>query len=156
MPTDLETEIRVDAPLDAVWAVVSDLTRMPEWSTQCRKVVARTPIRQGSLMLNLNREGHLWWPTRATVTDVSHLQRVAWRILDNGTEWSFTLTPEGDTTRITHRRDVPAQGTSRISAMLVDRILGGEEVFEANLLTGMTTTLERIRAAIETSTAPAV
>lgn len=152
MAENLESEITIDAPVERVWDVVSDLRRMPRWSPQCRKVIARGPIRQGTFMLNLNQDGKLWWPTRAKVTDFSHQQRVAFRILENRTEWSFTLIPEGECTRLVERRDVPAQGTTQLSRTLIDKILGGEPDFEANLVAGMNATLKRIKADVEAST----
>lgn len=102
-------------------------------------------------MVNINRDGKLWWPTRAKVTDFNHLQRIAFRVLDNDTEWSFTLTPERDGTRLTERREVPHGGPSKVSQVLVDKVLGGEPDFEANLVAGMNATLQRIRTAAETS-----
>lgn len=149
MPEHLETEIFIAAPPEQVWPIVSDLRRMPQWSPQCRRVIARGPIRRGTFMLNVNRDGNLWWPTRARVTDFHDLQRVAFRVLDNGTEWSFTLTPGDGGTVLTQRRDVPSGGTSKVSALLVDKVLGGEDDFEATLVAGMNATLQRIRAAVE-------
>ncbi len=149
MADNLESEIFIAAPPEQVWPLVSDLRRMPQWSPQCRKVIARGPIRRGTFMLNVNRDGNLWWPTRAKVTDFHDLQRVAFRVLDNGTTWSFTLTPQDGGTVLTQRRDVPPSGTSKVSALLVDKVLGGEDHFEANLVAGMNTTLQRIRAAVE-------
>lgn len=153
MAENLETQIFIDAPPQSVWAVVSDLRRMPQRSPQCRRVLARGPIRQGTLMLNINRDGKLFWPTRAKVTDFSHLQRVAFRVLDNGTEWSFTLAPRDGGTQLTQRREVPPGGTSQISQFLVAKVLGGEPDFEANLVAGMNATLQRIRADVESGSA---
>ena len=85
--------------------------------------------------------------------DFSHQQRVAFRVLDNNTEWSFTLVPEGERTRLVERRDVPTRGTTQISRVLIDKVLGGEADFEANLVAGMNATLKRIKASVETSKA---
>lgn len=137
MAENLESDVLIYAPVERVWEVVSNLRRMPQWSPQYRKVIARGPIRQGSFMLNVNRDGKLRWPTRTKVTDFSHQQRVAFRVLENNTEWSFTLVPDGERTRLIERRDVPERGTTHISRVLVDKVLGGESDFEANLVAGM-------------------
>lgn len=149
MAQNLETDVTLEAPVGRVWEVVSDLRRMPQWSPQCRKVFARGPVRQGTHLLNLNSDGTLWWPTLTRVTDFSHRQRVAFRVPANGTEWSFTLVPEGERTRVIERRDVPANGTTRPSRWLIERFFGGEEAFEADLVTGMKSTLERLKADVE-------
>jgi uncharacterized protein YndB with AHSA1/START domain len=32
----LQAQIDIDAPVAKVWALISDLSRMPQWSPQCR------------------------------------------------------------------------------------------------------------------------
>ena len=45
----LQAQIDIDAPVAKVWALVSDLSRMPQWSPQCRVMKALGgPLRQGS------------------------------------------------------------------------------------------------------------
>ena len=36
----LQAQIDIDAPVTTVWALVSDLNRMPQWSPQCRVMKA--------------------------------------------------------------------------------------------------------------------
>ena len=35
----LQAEIDISAPVATVWDLVSDLSRMPEWSPQCRVMI---------------------------------------------------------------------------------------------------------------------
>ena len=66
--------------------------------------------------------------------------------------WAKIEVPEGvegavvddGGTRVTQTRDV-THGTTAVSKMLVEKMLGGEPSFEANLLTGMKQTLVRIK-----------
>jgi hypothetical protein len=60
----LQAQIEIDAPVTKVWSLVSDLSRMPQWSPQCRLMkTLGGPLRQGSRTINLNRRKYLMWPT---------------------------------------------------------------------------------------------
>ena len=148
MPKNLEVETVVSAPVEQVWEVVSDLRRIGEFSPQCRKVLARGPIRLGSRMLNLNRQGWMWWPTSAKVVEYEPLSRIAFAITENRMVWSYTVIPDADGTRIVHRREAP-QGTTAVSRALIKRGFGGEEKFEPLLCSGMERTLANIKTAVE-------
>ncbi|TWP35168.1 SRPBCC family protein [Leekyejoonella antrihumi] len=152
MPQDLQASIDIDAPPSDVWSVVHDLTRMPEWSPQCRRVLARGPIRQGSRMINLNRAGWKVWPTRSVVTDFDEGRTVGFRVADNNTRWVFDLEglDDGARTRLIERRDV-SDGTTAISRRLIDTFLGGEQEFEKDLLSGIRQTLAGIKQTVEST-----
>ena len=66
----LRAEIDIDAPVSRVWSLVSDLSRMPQWSPQCRMMKLLGPLRPGTRTLNLNRRNMLFWPTTSTITEV--------------------------------------------------------------------------------------
>jgi hypothetical protein len=40
----LQAQIDIDAPVAKVWALVSDLSRMPQWSPQCRMMKPLGPV----------------------------------------------------------------------------------------------------------------
>ena len=63
----LRAEIDIDAPVSRVWSLVSDLSRMPQWSPQCRMMKLLGPLRPGTRTLNLNRRNMLFWPTTSTI-----------------------------------------------------------------------------------------
>lgn len=142
----LEASIDIAAPPAEVWDLVSDLRNMPRWSPQCRKTIVRGGVvREGTKVINLNRRGLLLWPTQAMVTEYTPEQRIAFRIKENWTIWSFTLspTPEGGT-RLMQRRDAP-KGISDVSLRLTKAVLGGVDVFTDELQQGMTQTLQKIK-----------
>ena len=64
----LRAEIDIAAPVSKVWSLVSDLSRMPQWSPQCRMMKLLGPLRPGTRTLNLNRRNMLFWPTTSVVT----------------------------------------------------------------------------------------
>jgi uncharacterized membrane protein len=151
MSENLEVSIEINADPMQVWGVASDLTRMPQWSPQTKKVIIRGgPLQLGSAMINFNRLGLRFWATRSRIVSLDPGKRIAWEMKENHATWSFDLEPLDDNTRtrLVERRDVSA-GVSKASRMMIDRFLGGEANFEKELTTGMRQTLQRIRAAVE-------
>lgn len=146
----LEATTEIDAPPAAVWALVSDLRRMPRWSPQCAKTFLRGgEMKVGAKIVNINRRGLLVWPTQGQVVDLVPEKRVAFRIKENWTVWSFGLEPTASGgTRLTQRREAP-QGISDLSVKLTERVLGGVDDFTVELQRGMQQTLARIKADAE-------
>jgi uncharacterized protein YndB with AHSA1/START domain len=146
----IEASIDIAAPPARVWGLVSDLRNMPRWSPQCRKTFVRGgPIGQGSKLVNINRRGLLVWPTQSMVTEFVPEQKLAFRIKENWTIWSFTLEPTTDGgTRVVQRREAP-KGISDVSVRLTKTVLGGLDEFTTELQQGMNQTLARIKADAE-------
>lgn len=146
----LEATTEIDAPPARVWALVSDLRNMPRWSPQCAKTFVRGgETKVGAKTVNVNRRGLLVWPTQGQVVDLVPERRVAFRIKENWTVWSFDLEPTAaGGTRLTQRREAP-RGISDLSVKLTKRVLGGVEDFTAELQRGMQQTLTRIKADAE-------
>lgn len=150
MSKTLEASIDVNAGPEKVWKVVSDLKRMGEWSPQCKKMkVFGGTVAKGTRTLNVNRKGFLIWPTSAKVVEFEPNKTIAFRVVENKTIWSYTLTPNADGTTVVEKREAPT-GTSAISSFLVRTVLGGTEQFDVELVDGMNKTLQRIKAASET------
>ncbi|MGJ4084203.1 SRPBCC family protein [Corynebacterium macclintockiae] len=100
----------------------------------------------GSITINLNRQGFLWWPTWAVVTEVQPGQVFEFKIPLNGSHWRFELTEsaDGSRTTLTEKRHIPGGNTSLISRALVATALGGEKKFEAGLQEGIEQTIRAI------------
>lgn len=109
----------------------------------------------GTVTINLNRQGILWWPTWAVVTEVVPEKVFEFKIPLNGTRWRFELTPtadgsqttptaDGSQTVLTEKRLAPGGKTSLISRALVAVVLGGEEKFEASLQEGIQQTVRAL------------
>ncbi len=145
----IEGSIDVEASPSAVWEVVADLRRMGERSPQCKRMfILRGPVREGTVTVNLNNRGPLWWPTTAKVTRFERERVLAFHVPINGTTWTYELEPTASGTRLTESRRVKAPGKA-ISNFLVDRFMGGVPAFEAELERGIHDTLVRIKAEAE-------
>ena len=144
----LQAEVEINAPVSKVWSLVSDVSKMPQWSPQCRVMRALGPVRPGTRTVNLNRRGLLFWPTTAVITEVVPERKFAFRIPLNTTVWSYELEPTATGTRLVETRHAE-NGVTAVSTAATNVALGGMETFERELLEGMQQTLARIKAAAE-------
>jgi uncharacterized protein YndB with AHSA1/START domain len=144
----LQAQIDINAPVTKVWALVSDLSRMPQWSPQCRLMKSFGPLRQGTRTFNLNRRNFLLWPTTCTVTEVIPEKKVAFRVNANNTIWSYELEPTDAGTRVVETRHAE-NGVKVMSNLPVNALMGGVPSFERELIDGMSTSLARIKEAAE-------
>ena len=144
----LQATIEINAPVSVVWSLVSDVSRMPQWSPQCRIMKALGPIRPGTRTINLNRRGLLFWPTTSVITEVVPERKFAFRIPLNTTVWSYELEPTATGTRLVETRHAE-NGVTAVSTAVTKVALGGTDSFERELLEGMNDGLARIKAAAE-------
>ncbi|TFV56231.1 SRPBCC family protein [Mycobacterium sp. PS03-16] len=144
----LHAQIDIDAPVEKVWSLVSDLSRMPQWSPQCRVMKTLGPLRPGTRTLNLNRRKFLMWPTTCTITEVVPEKKVAFRVDANNTVWSYELEPTATGTRLVETRNAE-NGVKKVSTVTVNALFGGVPSFEKELVEGMNESLARIKAAAE-------
>lgn len=146
----IEDSIDVDATPEKVWAVISDLKRMGEWSPQCKKMIIRGgKVDLDTKTININRRGPLVWPTTAKVVRFEPNKRIGWRVTENRTVWSYEITPAENGVTVTERREAPGGKTSTVSAFLVDKVFGGNDSFEEELKVGMAESLGKIKKAAE-------
>ncbi|MCB0949574.1 MAG: SRPBCC family protein [Mycobacterium sp.] len=144
----LQAQIDINAPVSEVWALVSDLSLMPRWSPQCRLMKPIGGLRQGARTINLNRRGPLFWPTTCRITELIPEKKLAFRVNENGTVWSYELEPTEAGTRLLETRHAE-NGVKAVSNMLVNSLMGGVPNFEQELIEGMNASLTRIKAAAE-------
>jgi uncharacterized protein YndB with AHSA1/START domain/hemerythrin-like domain-containing protein len=99
-------EVDVAAPPEAVWRVLTDPARIPEWSHECRDVelLDPGPVGLGSRFHGRNRAGRNTWSRVCTVfrcdanTDFAYLTSGG---PGDATAWHFRLEPTATGTRLT-------------------------------------------------------
>lgn len=146
---ELRAETFIDAPPEKVWAALSDLSRMPDWSPELVRMVPlkRGGLRVGQWYLGINRRKAVVWPTRSVVAEVEPGRRLTWDTRSSGARWIWELVPEGAGTRVVHRRPVPT-GITGMSKVFAPLFLGGSEGHADELEAGMARTVERLKAAV--------
>lgn len=145
----IEATIEIAAPPATVWALVSDLRNMSQWSPQTMKSFLRGENGLGARFFNINRKGLLVWPTQSKVVRYQEGREIAWRVKENYTVWSLRLEPTSDGgTRVVQTREAP-EGIADVSVNLTKVAFGGVPKFNQTLHADMVKTLTRIKAAAE-------
>jgi hypothetical protein len=102
-------EVVVGAVLHDVWRVVSDVTRIGEWSHECRSARwlggASAPA-PGARFRGRNRAGWMRWSRTAEVVAVDEPRELVWRTIPtlffpDSTEWRIRLAATAQGTAIT-------------------------------------------------------
>jgi uncharacterized protein YndB with AHSA1/START domain len=151
--------IDIAAPPETVYALVSDITRMGEWSPECRAcrwargatgptVGARFKAR------NKGRRGPPWFNT-PTVTVADPGREFAFNRSGPGIgsyTWRYRLEPTATGTTLTESYDADPP-VPKLMSSLTEKWVGTSDR-DADLHAGMTTTLQRIKAAAETGGPP--
>lgn len=145
-PEDRVTAFVAAEPI-TIWEMVSDITRMGEWSPECYKAVWLTPKRgKGAVFLGLNKDRGLRWPSPAIVTESDPAKAFAFRAT-SGVVWRYRLAPEGGGTRLVEERVTDRE--FRWVKTGYRLLLGGYDRRVDVLRSGMRTTVARIKAAAE-------
>lgn len=109
MRRSCEATTLIDAPIDAVWNVVSDVTRVGEWSGECRGCEwvggASSPV-PGAQFRGRNRRGSMRWTRLNQVDRAEPPHTLVWRTVVrfpylDSVEWHLNLAEEEEGTRIT-------------------------------------------------------
>jgi hypothetical protein len=146
-----EASITIAAPPEKVWDMVSDMTRMGEWSpsnTGGRWLPGASGPEVGAKFIGFNKRGLARWTTICKVTESSKPNAFAFRVLENKMHWGFRLAPSGDGgTVLTQWRDRP-DGMPAAPVALVAKVLFRGKVDE-EMVDGMNRTLAAIKAKAE-------
>ncbi len=146
-----EATVVIDADPETIWALVTDITRMGEWSPEAKGGRwfgrARGPA-EGARFLGFNSHGMVWWATRCTVVEFDPPQRFAFRVAESGMTWGWRLEPAADGgTRVTQWRDQTNSTNVLIKAVQRSGILGRDR--ERLMVDGMHRTLGALKTHLE-------
>lgn len=141
----------IAAPAATVWSMVSDVTRMGEWSPEtvgCRWIKGASGPAVGAKFAGDNRNGSKKWSTNCTVTAAEPGRSFAFRV-DVGpikvAEWGYAIETAGD------RCTVTETWTDRRGKLvkLLGKPLSGVDDRAVHNKAGMEQTLARLAAAAE-------
>lgn len=151
-----EVSLHIDAPPERVWRLVSDITRMGEWSPVCYRCEwlaepARPQV--GARFKGYNRQGPFRWWTVCEITGAEAGRVFEFRTIDGSlavgyrgremTRWRYELSPDGIGTRVTESYQVVSFPWLLRPASFVLRRQADQR------RAGMLATLERVKAAAE-------
>jgi len=142
-------EAFISADPGTVVDMISDVTRMGQWSPECYKAMWLTSKRgKGALFLGLNKDRGLSWPSPAIVTESERGSVFAFRAA-SGVHWRYRMTPEDGGCLLVEER--VTAGEFRWVKTAYRLFLGGYDRRLDVLRAGMEATVDRIRAAAENS-----
>ncbi|MBM3660265.1 MAG: SRPBCC family protein [Actinobacteria bacterium] len=109
MRRECQASIVVEAPATEVWDVVSDVTRVGEWSGECRRcewVGGAAGLAPGARFRGTNRRGMMRWARLNEVDVVEAPHELVWHTVFTGlrrdsTEWRVGLRPTPEGTEVT-------------------------------------------------------
>ena len=154
---EVEAEVYIAAAPDRVWALVTDLPRMGEWSPENMggEWVSEGGPKQGALFRGRNHHPAVGeWETQSTVIALDEPRLFSWAVGDPanpGATWRFELVPEGDGTRVHQHVQIgpgPNGLTMAVQSMpdKEDRIVARRQQEHTD---NMSATLAGIKAAAE-------
>ena len=101
---EFSDSIHVAVPPDQLYAIVSDVTRTGEWSPVCKECwwdEGATGPEVGAVFLGRNVTPDREWQTRSQVVAAEPGREFAWEVNGGWVWWGYSLSPEGDGTRLT-------------------------------------------------------
>ncbi|MFG2698290.1 SRPBCC family protein [Kitasatospora sp. NPDC048407] len=154
--------VTVHASAESVYAALRDIRNLARWSPECFAIrtLGRGPVTEGTRFLGFNRKGPFVWFTDCRVSTARAPQEFAFRVAIFGlpvASWGYLIEPDGpDAVRVTeYWEDLRTGRGSRLTEFLGRAFTGTRPTDRAEInRAGMRATLERLRAAVE-STHPA-
>lgn len=104
--------ISVAVAPDQLYAMVSDVTRMGEWSPICKACwwdEGQGP-EVGAWFTGRNELPERTWETRSQVVAADPGRKFAWEVNDGWVYWGYTFEPDGEGTRLTESWEFLAKG----------------------------------------------
>jgi len=112
-PEQGSASIEIDAAPEVVWALIADITRMGEWSPECRRAeweAGATQPAVGARFRGYNRAGEYEWDAPCIVVECEPGKVFAFDVPPDApelTRWRFELVPAGSGTMLTESFDAP-------------------------------------------------
>ncbi len=147
-----KAQVHIKAPPERVYELVSDVTRMGEWSPECYRCLwlggARGPV-AGARFKGYNRRGWVRWSTTCTVTEAEPGRAFAFEthsVPFKGVQsrWRYQMEPSDDGTLLTESFQV-----LWYFRIVVRLVFGGSRRRQTQMEEGARRTLDRIKAIAE-------
>ncbi len=143
--------LRIAAPPERCYELVSDITRMGRLSPECtggRWVGSVTGPAVGARFLGFNRRGLVRWFTVNRVVAADPGREFAFETRGSATRWAYRFEPDGDGTLVTESR-APTGPRPLGARLFAGLLLGGIAGHDEELRDGMRATLGRLQALAE-------
>jgi uncharacterized protein YndB with AHSA1/START domain len=139
-----QATIHIEAPPEKVYAMISDVTRMGEWSPEthtCEWIEGATGPAVGARFKGSNKRGILRWSTKPTVTVADPGKEFAFDV-GKDTRWTYTFAPKDGGTDLT-------ESFEALRYLLIFKILTPPKRRKRQLQDNVEQTVQRIKQAAE-------
>lgn len=140
---DVSVSKEMSASPDEVWALVSDLPRMGEWSPENQGgewTGGATGAAPGAKFRGVNRYGKKSWKTAVTVVDADPGRRLSFRVTAMGlkiADWAYDIEPTDDGCTVTESWSDLRPGffkpIAKLATGVADRASHNRESMQATL-----------------------
>jgi uncharacterized protein YndB with AHSA1/START domain len=145
-----QASVRIGVPPERVWALVTDITRMGEWSPEATGGRWRdgSGPAVGARFVGNNRHGPVRWNTHCRVTECEPPSRFTFVVTENRMAWGWILSPgESGGTELTQWREHLGPTPLPARLLVASGLLGHDR--ETAMVDGMRRTLDAVRATAE-------
>lgn len=158
MPVDSETPLTysdsvfIAAPAQALYAMISDVTRMGEWSpvtTACWWDEGASPAAGAWFTGRNEAPGRDAWETRCQVVAADPGREWAFQVGGTWTRWGYALTPAGGGTTVTESWEMLPAGLERFSQRFGEEMAWHLKDRYETAKTGIAQTLAALKRAAE-------
>jgi hypothetical protein len=149
-PLNVTVSATIAAPAKVVYDLISDVTRMPEFSPENIRgewLGGATGPAVGAKFKGTNKLGSTTWATKPTITAAEPGRVFAFKVPGaSGAQWTYEFAEQGGVTVLTE-----SMVQQKVSSPLIRWFQRRAGVTDraAHLQSAMTTTLERVAAAAE-------
>jgi hypothetical protein len=149
----MSDSISVGVPPDELYALVSDVTRMGEWSPVCVGCwwdEGESP-QVGAWFTGRNVTPKLTWEARCQVVAATFGRQFAWEVNNGWVYWGYTFEPEGSGTRLTESWEFLPAGVAGFRERYGANADAAIETMREAAKSGIPATLAAIKKAAEAS-----
>ena len=150
-PLSDEVSLRIAAPADRIYGIVTDIAQMGRLSPECTGgtwLGGATGPAVGASFKGTNKRGMARWSTTNKVVTATPGEEFAFETAQNGTRWTYRMQPDGDGTIVTESR-AAFKERPLLARVFSKLLLGGVEEHDDEMRSGMQSTLERLKAVAE-------
>jgi hypothetical protein len=136
---------------EEVYDMVSDVTRMGEWSPVCKACwwEEGDGPNVGAIFTGRNETPERTWEMKNKVTAAERGKAFAWEVQGTQVRWGYAFAPADAGTEVTERWDLPAESIAFFEERLGDDAPAQIAIREQAAISGMKETLAAIKRAAE-------
>ena len=142
--------MKIDAPAEKVYDLITDVTQMGRWSPECtggKWTDGATGPAVGARFKGTNRHGLARWTTHCAVTKADPGKAFEWEVKESGMRWGYRFEPADGGTLVTEYREQTQDTPFYIKLVQKSGLIGRNR--EQMLRDGMQQTLDRVKEAAE-------